>query len=53
MEKMSKLLPLGQYLYCPNSGHFAQYTDQPIYMKGVIDFLAATDRASQAGDGRK
>ncbi len=46
MEKMSKLLPHGSYLYCPNSGHFAQYTDQPLYMQGIIDFLRDTDRAS-------
>jgi proline iminopeptidase len=48
MEKMSKLLPHGHYLYCPHAGHFAQYDDQPLYMKGVIGFLRETDRASDA-----
>jgi len=44
MEKMSKLLPHGRYLYCPNSGHFAMYGDQAFYMRGLIDFLRDVDR---------
>ena len=44
MEKMSKLLPHGRYLYCPNSGHFAMYGDQALYMQGLIDFLRDVDR---------
>ena len=39
MEKMSKKLPKGQYLYCPAGTHLAMYDDQPTYMAGVIKFL--------------
>lgn len=45
MEKMSKLLPHGQYLYCPNGGHWAIYDDQANYMRGVIGFLKQVESA--------
>ncbi|GAB2503513.1 proline-specific peptidase family protein [Pseudoxanthomonas sangjuensis] len=46
MEKMSKLLPHGQYLYCPDGGHMAMYDDQATYMRGLIDFLAAAGKTA-------
>lgn len=42
MEMMSKRLPEGHYLYCPEGSHMAMYDDQATYMRGVIDFLEAT-----------
>jgi len=53
MEKMSRLLPHGQYLYCPDAGHFAMYDDPAIYMKGVIDFLERTDRDARAASAAR
>jgi len=46
MEMMSKRLPHGQYLYCPQGSHMAMYDDQSTYVPGVISFLRATDTAS-------
>jgi len=43
MEKMSKLVPNGRYLFCPNGSHLAIYDDQKIYMDGVIRFLLDVD----------
>jgi proline iminopeptidase len=39
MEWMSKQLPKGQYLFCPNGSHMAMYDDQGTYVRGVIGFL--------------
>ena len=39
MEKMSKLVQNGKYLYCPEGSHLAMYDDQNTYFRGVIDFL--------------
>src|SRR5207342_831809 len=47
MEMMSKRLPHGQYLYCPNGGHMAMYDYQATYMRGLIAFLESTDAASR------
>jgi proline iminopeptidase len=43
MEKMSKLVRNGRYLFCPNGSHMAIYDDQKIYMDGVIQFLRDVD----------
>ncbi len=43
MEKMAKLLPRGQYLFCPNGSHMAIYDDQKVYMAGLIRFLKDVD----------
>ncbi len=43
MEMMSKQLPNGHYLYCPEGSHMSMYDDQARYMHGLIDFLQATD----------
>ncbi len=45
MEMMSKRLPQGRYLYCPQGSHMAMYDDQAVYMAGVIGFLRDTDTA--------
>ena len=42
METMSKKLPKGRYLFCPNGSHLAIYDDQQVYMSGVIGFLKDT-----------
>ena len=42
MEKMSKELPKGHYLFCPSGSHVAMYDDQKMYMEGVITFLRDT-----------
>ncbi len=39
MEKQSKLVQNGKYLYCPNGSHLSMWDDQQVYMKGVIDFI--------------
>lgn len=39
MEKMSKLVQNGKYLYCSEGSHLAMYDDQNTYFRGVIDFL--------------
>lgn len=43
MEMMSKRLPKGHYLYCPEGSHMAMYDDQATYMRGLVDFLRETD----------
>ena len=43
MEKMSKLVPNGRYLFCPNGSHLAIYDDQKVYMEGLIRFLLDVD----------
>lgn len=43
MEKMSKLVQNGKYLYCPAGSHLAMYDDQNTYFRGVIDFLNAIE----------
>ena len=48
MEMMSKRLPKGHYLYCPEGSHMAMYDDQATYMRGLVDFLKKTD--AEAGD---
>ena len=44
MEWMSNEFPNGQYLYCANGSHLAQYDDQKTYMRGVIDFIKRVDQ---------
>ena len=39
MEKMSKQLPKGQYLYLANGSHLAMYDDQANYFAGLTAFL--------------
>ena len=43
MEWMSKQLPKGRYLYCPNGSHLAQYDDQQTYFRGLIAFILDVD----------
>jgi proline iminopeptidase len=39
LQWMSKQLPNGEYLHCPNGSHMDMYDDQETYMKGLIAFL--------------
>jgi proline iminopeptidase len=39
MERMSKTLPHGRYLHCPNGSHMAMYDDQRTYIEGLVQFL--------------
>ncbi|MFN2624926.1 MAG: proline iminopeptidase-family hydrolase [Mycobacteriales bacterium] len=39
LQEMSRLLPRGSYLRCPNGSHLSMYDDQETYMLGLIDFL--------------
>lgn len=43
MEWMSKQLPHGRYLYCPDGSHMALYDDQKVYMAGLVAFLKDVD----------
>lgn len=47
MEAMSKRLPQGRYLHCPQGSHMAMYDDQKTYVEGLIAFLKDVD-ATQA-----
>ena len=40
---MSQRLPHGHYLYCPDGSHLAMYDDQPVYMRGLIEFIKGVD----------
>lgn len=46
MEKMSTLLPHGQYLLAPKGSHMAMYDDQQVYMDGLIRFLKSLDHGN-------
>jgi proline iminopeptidase len=39
MEKMSREIQHGRYLYCPNGSHLALYDDQPTYFSGLVEFI--------------
>ena len=43
MERMSKQVKHGRYLFCPQGSHLAMYDDQQTYMAGVIGFLHDVD----------
>jgi proline iminopeptidase len=46
MEWMSKEVQNGDFLLCPNGSHLAQYDDQKIYFKGLIEFLRDVDKGT-------
>jgi proline iminopeptidase len=39
MEKMSRLVQHGRYLFCPNGSHMAMYDDQKTYFTGLVKFI--------------
>jgi len=43
MEMMSRRVPHGRYLFCPNGSHLAMYDDQKVYMDGVVKFIEDVD----------
>ena len=43
MEMMSKKVPKGRDLYCPNGSHLALYDDQKTYFDGLIKFIKDVD----------
>jgi proline iminopeptidase len=45
MEWVSKQLPKGRYLFCPNGSHLAMYDDQQMYFAGLIGFIKGVDAA--------
>jgi proline iminopeptidase len=47
IERMSKAVRNGQFLYCENGSHLAMYDDQKTYMTGLIDFLKKTSAAKR------
>jgi len=52
MEWMSKQIPKGQYLYCPNGSHLAMYDDQRTYMRGLVEFMKGVDSTVANGPAR-
>jgi proline iminopeptidase len=44
MEWMSKQMPLGKYLYCPEGSHMSMWDDQKHYFPGLIQFIKEVDR---------
>jgi len=47
MEKQSKEVKNGQYLYCPNGSHLSMWDDQKVYMAGVIKFINGVDKGGK------
>jgi proline iminopeptidase len=43
MEKQSKVVQRGRYLYCPNGSHLSMWDDQQVFMDGVIKFIKNVD----------
>lgn len=44
MEWMSKEVQQGQYLFCPDGSHLAQYDDQKVFFEGLIKFIKEVDQ---------
>lgn len=44
MEAMSRTLPNGHYLYCPNGAHLCFWDDQKTYFPAVIKFIKDVDK---------
>lgn len=44
MEKQSKAVQHGEYLFCPNGSHLCMWDDQQVFMKGVIQFIKKVDQ---------
>lgn len=44
MQWMSKQVQKGTYLYCSKGSHMSLYDDQETYMKGLIEFIKATNK---------
>ncbi|KQY51066.1 proline iminopeptidase-family hydrolase [Lysobacter sp. Root494] len=47
MEMMSRKLPHGRFVLCPNGSHLAMYDDQQHYIAGVLRFIRDVDAAAQ------
>ena len=43
MEWMAGAVANGRYLFCPNGSHMAQYDDQEVYFRGLIQFIRDVD----------
>ena len=43
MEWMSRQMPKGQYLHCPNGSHLSMYDDQQTYVTGLVRFIKGVD----------
>ena len=43
MEWMAGQVKLGRYLYCPNGSHLAEYDDQKVFFRGLIQFIRDVD----------
>lgn len=43
MERQSRLVQNGSYLYCPNGSHLAMWDDQQVFMEGVIRWIRKVD----------
>jgi proline iminopeptidase len=43
MEWMAGAVGKGRYLFCPNGSHMAQYDDQEVYFRGLIQFIRDVD----------
>jgi proline iminopeptidase len=47
MERMSKFVQNGKYLYCPEGSHLSMWDDQKHYYPGVIDFIKEVEAADR------
>jgi len=47
MEWISKQVPNGSYLFCPNGSHMCMWDDQETYMGGLVKFIKAVDAGTK------
>lgn len=47
MEKMSKQVQYGSYLYCENGSHMSMYDDQQTYFTGLIKFVKGVNEGNK------
>jgi len=51
LEWMSKQMPKGEFLLCPNGSHSCLYDDQQVYFTGLIKFIKRID--AEKGNRRR
>lgn len=47
MERQSKLVKQGTFLFCPNGSHLAMWDDQIAFMSGVVAWILQVDAAAK------
>jgi proline iminopeptidase len=47
MERQSKLVQRGSFLFCPNGSHLAMWDDQTTFMNGVVAWIKRVDEVAK------